>query len=547
MQRLWRVAALAAILNLVLSGADWPTQSGGPQRDAWARAEKIITKENVGSLELLYKYKTDNQAIGLNSLSTPIIAGNLITYRGFKEMLVFAGSADNVYSVDADLNRLLWKRHFDTAGAASAAGAAVCPGGLTTSVAMSGSSSAGFRGSAPAKPAAPAKPVTKEDAEKAAKAKADKEKKDAGKPPSPKAQLAPGFGHLGGMFTVSSDGFLHTLNSSTGGDLLPPVKFLPPHSNVSSLNVVNNVVFAATSDRCGGKPNALYAVDVTSKKMKVARFAVNGSEISGIGATAIGMDGTVYVQVTPGKEGKAAPYVDCVVALTPELEVKGYFRLSGLPPAQSEQGGITPTLFTWKEKEMVVAGGRDGRIYLLDAASLGGPDHKTPLFQTEPVTVSGKGPHTGLRGAFATWYDADSETRWIYAPVWGSIGSSVQFGMTNGDVSSGGLAAFQLIDEKGRPTLKPAWTSKDLTSPAPPAVANGMVFVLSNGDAGTPAVLYALDGTTGKELYSSGAMAATFSHPGGVAVANGRVYFTTHDDTVYCLGFSKLNPQLTDR
>ena len=42
--------------------------------------------------------------------------GLLITYLGFKEMLVFGGSSDNVYSVDADLNRLIWKRHFETTG-----------------------------------------------------------------------------------------------------------------------------------------------------------------------------------------------------------------------------------------------------------------------------------------------------------------------------------------------------------------------------------------------------------------------------------------------
>ena len=531
MQTLWRVAALATIVSLVLSGADWPSQSGGPQRDAWARAEKTITPENVGSLELLYKYKTDNAAKGLVSLSTPIVSGMLITYLGFKEMLVFAGSADNAYSVDADLNRLIWKRHFDVAGTGSPGDKTVCPGGLTASVAMSGSSSAAFRSGPPPRP-----PV-KQPSDNTPKSKAKSEAEN---------KLATGFGRLGGMFTVSSDGFLHTLNSSTGADLLPPVSFVPAHSNVSALNVVNNVIYAATTNRCGGKANALYAVDLTSEDKKVSKFEVNGGEISGIGATAIGADGTVYVQISRGKDKQPAQYDDSLVALTPELTVKGYFKLPETPASPRQQGGITPVVFTWKDKEMVVTGASDGSVYLLDAASLGGADHKTPLARTEPLTTGAK-EAAGLQGGFATWYDADSETRWIYAPVWGPVGSTAQFSAKNGDVSNGGIVAFQLVDQNGHPTLKQAWVSRNIVAPAAPAIANGIVFVLSNGNATSPAVLYALNGTTGKELYSSGKMATTFSHPGGVAIANGRVYFTTHDNTVYCLGFSKLNPQLTDK
>ena len=93
----------AAVTCAVIRAADWPSQSGGPQRDAWARYEKTFSKDNVSGLDLLYKYQSDNKAKGLYSLTSPIIDGLLITFRGFKEMLVFGGSSDNVYSVDADL------------------------------------------------------------------------------------------------------------------------------------------------------------------------------------------------------------------------------------------------------------------------------------------------------------------------------------------------------------------------------------------------------------------------------------------------------------
>jgi outer membrane protein assembly factor BamB len=56
-----------------------------------------------------------------------------------------------------------------------------------------------------------------------------------------------------------------------------------------------------------------------------------------------------------------------------------------------------------------------------------------------------------------------------------------------------------------------------------------------------------MDGATGAELYNSGTIAATGTHNSGLAVANKRVYFTTHDNTVYCFGFFADQPQLTGR
>ena len=100
-----------------------------------------------------------------------------------------------------------------------------------------------------------------------------------------------------------------------------------------------------------------------------------------------------------------------------------------------------------------------------------------------------------------------------------------------------------------------AWTSHNISSPSAPVTANGVVFAVStglpsrlrkdNGDAYTaqevekmakPAVLYALDALTGKELFH-GENASSFTYDSGLAVANGHVYFATHDNTVYAYGF----------
>ena len=47
------------------------------------------------------------------------------------------------------------------------------------------------------------------------------------------------------------------------------------------------------------------------------------------------------------------------------------------------------------------------------------------------------------------------------------------------------------------------------------------------------ATLYAFDAQTGKELYSSGKIIPSFTHFGATSIANGHVYFTTYDNTVY--------------
>jgi outer membrane protein assembly factor BamB len=83
--------------------------------------------------------------------------------------------------------------------------------------------------------------------------------------------------------------------------------------------------------------------------------------------------------------------------------------------------------------------------------------------------------------------------------------------------------------------LTQAWVSRDIPSPQPPVIANGVVFALSS-KSGTHATLYALDAATGKELYSSRNLVTAPAALTGVTVANGRVYFGTTDGTAYEFG-----------
>jgi len=500
-------------ISALTQSNDWPTVAGNPQRDGWASNEALLGKETVHALKLLYKYKFVNQSMGLRTLTSPVVRGALYGPQGIKQMLIVGGSSDAVYSIDADLDRQIWSRRLELHDEKTrAAPSASCPDALTA-LAIPGTNANG--GSA-----------------------------------------FGDFFHIGPILAVSSDGYLHTMYQSDGSDENAPIRIVPEHSKVSSLNLYKTSVYVTTVGNCG-PPNGIYGVNTTSPDRKVASFATNGSGPSGTAGTAIGSDGTVYAQIAKGQGDVAGKYSDTVLALTSNgLQVKDYFTPSGSPPTfvkDTELQEVTPAVFQWKGKDVIVSGGRDGRLYLLDSSSLGGTDHHTALDRTDPVAATN--PGSGFRGAFATWQDPDTQTRWIYASLSGPANSGAIFPLTNGAVQHGGIAAFRVEDRNGKPALALAWISRDMITPAAPVIANGLVFALSSGQParlvkndGTPystkelermaktAVLYVLDADTGKELFSSGNAASSFSYGSELAVANGQVYFATHDNTVYVYG-----------
>ena len=89
-------------------------------------------------------------------------------------------------------------------------------------------------------------------------------------------------------------------------------------------------------------------------------------------------------------------------------------------------------------------------------------------------------------------------------------------------------------------SLKPDWTSNELTTPATPIIVNGVVFALSTGrtaGSGSPAVLYAYDGVSGKALWNSGKSMTTFASPGSYWSALSQIYVGTDDGSVHAFGF----------
>jgi outer membrane protein assembly factor BamB len=173
---------------------------------------------------------------------------------------------------------------------------------------------------------------------------------------------------------------------------------------------------------------------------------------------------------------------------------------------ETSESATTPLVFKFKDKEYVAAGNVHGHILVRDPATLA-------------IVVNVPGNGSGIGSALASWEEAESKARWILA------------------VRGASVVAFKVVEENGTIALQEAWKSREMVSPEPPIVVNGVVFVLSSGlSKMAPAVLYAIDGTTGKELWNSGKAIATYS-TAGISSGASKVYVGTHDGMLYAFGY----------
>ena len=526
MNRRFLLAITVVLTSLPLiaqRGTNWTTWGGDPQRTGWQRNETKLTPSGLKTVQLLWKIKLENQPKALHSLHEPLILGNAITPHGFKELAIVAGSDDNIYALDADLGRIVWKRHFQVPPPAGGENGGrgshwLCPGGLTATPVI-----APPAGRGPGVATGPAVPT---------------------------------------LYTLASDGMLRQINLANGEDLAPPVQMVPKgNGKPYSLNLVDGVLYTATGQGCGAVPNGIYAINLADPTKAVTKFETGSGGIWGLAGTAMSTDkATLYVETGDGTSDPASNrYANSFVALSAkDLKLKDWYTPTNWEWIYKRDldMNVTPVVFPFKGRDLIAGSGKEGRIYLLDSKSLGGDDHKTPLFRSplianEDVDFQSK----GVWGALSTWEDAG--TRWLLAPVWGPRHPDYKYPVSNGANPQGSIAAFKVEEQNGKTTLVPAWESRDMLSPAPVAIANGIVWALASGEftqqaylngsaglysaeerakASSKAILYALDAKTGKELWNSGDAMSSFTHYYGLTIANGRVYVGTFDGTFYCFG-----------
>ena len=499
--------------------ADWLTDGGDIERTGWQKNEHILSTTSVKNMKLLWKTKLDNEPRQMHNLLPVLIASNVTTASGPKQIVLATGVTDNLYGLDAETGAILWKLHFKSEWNPPADGGRgagiLCPGGITATPVIGPSD-------------APGKYI---------------------------------------VYAAAWDGTLRRVDLATGTEIKPASKFMPPNGKPYALNLRNNVIYVHTAQGCGGNPNMVYIYDLATDK--VGSWGPAGGGMWGRTGGAIDSKGVMYTGTGDGRwDPENGVYGNGIIGIKQDPVTKAAKLVDYYGPSNAEwlwkrdlDMQVSCAIFKYKGKELMVDAGKECVMYLMDTDSIGGDDHRTPLHRTplycnEEVNFAS----AGVWGSLATWEDSKG-TRWVLSPFWGPKHSKYKAPIEHGVVKKGAILALKVVDDKnGKPTLTPAWISRDMDRAEPPVIANGVIFAYGSGedtdqaayDIGlaynhdsrnriknsTKAVLYALDAQTGKELWNSGDQIASWSHWGGLSLANGRVYINTFDGYQYCFGIA---------
>jgi len=488
--------------------SEWLTSSGDAARDGWQRANSKITTKNVKKLQLLWKTKVEAKTVGMQSFREPLIVTGVKTADGPRTLAILAAAANDVFAIDLETGKVAWQTNLKWSSEkpqeAGEGQGFICTNALS------------------------ATPV-----------------------------ISPIDAPVRRLYVLASDGFLHILELSTGVESDPIQVMSLPYGKPYGLNLVNNVIYTVTGQGCGGVPNLLYAINLENRKVTVSAPPQAG--LWGTAGPAVGSDGAIYFESGDGpydaSVGKLSTTVQAYTFANDSLSLKDYYTPSNYIwlSRRDLDMNVTPVVFPYKGRDLVVGSGKEGRYFLMDSKSMGGANHMTPLFRSELYSNKNVNFQTeGTWGSLASWEGKD--TRWVLGPTGGE--TAVEFPKTYGPTPNGGIIALKVKDKGGKTELEPAWRSRNMLTAEPPVIVNGVVFVLAAGEftgqandaegglysaaerlqRSVPAKLFALDAKTGKELYSSGDQVTSFLHQAGLSVAQDKVMFGTFDGTIYCFG-----------
>jgi outer membrane protein assembly factor BamB len=499
--------------------ADWLTFGHDPQRSGWADQEDVLSAGNVSGMKLLWKTPIKNEARSLASLTAPIVAVDVTTPTGVRNLVYVAGSSDNINALDARTGELVWRHEFESHVLPKDKGMWLCPNNLNATPTI------------------------------------DKER--------------------GLIYAIALDGKFYGLDLGTGKTRTGPVQIVPPYSKDWSLNLFNGIVYTSISQGCGGARSGVYSIDIRHPNQPAIHDVLvskGGAGIWGRAGVAIGDDGRIYASTGDGDFDPAnGEYGSTLLSFRPEsLDILDYYSPRNFEQITKYDMDIASASVVWipyHNHRLIAGGGKEGALYLLDADSLGSRDHQTPLYRQKLANDQLGFESLGIWGEMSTWRDVDGNT-WLYIPIWGPVSKEAPpFPVTYGTNPHGSIMAFKVETDSGthKPALTPTWISGDFDVPEPVAIANGVIFALSTGEntaqvTGTDvviakhytlltdqqrgenthnAVLRALDAKTGKLLYQSGDAIGTWVHFSGLAVADGRVFAVDHNSVLYCFGVSK--------
>jgi len=521
------VALVGALSALLMSGAamlgatDVLMEGVDAQRTGWVQNEKIFTPANVGATTLLWRVQLNSTARSMHNLFPPLIAESVMTAQGPLEMGLVAGITDDLFAINVANGQVLWRRRFENRLTNQApVDNVLCPGGQTAVPAL--------------------------------------------------VQVSPGKYTV---YAVSWDGRLHQINLADGENVAAPEKFIPGNGKAYALNYKDGVIYTATAQGCGGLTNAFHSFDLASRR--ASTFIPAGGGLWGRRGAAIDAEGRVYLGTgdgifDPENRRLGNGIVSVKVDANKTLQLVDYFgaRNANWLFRRDLDVNTTPVAFDYRGRKFLVGTSKECRLWLLDREGLGGEDHRTTVYTTPLICSDSQAfDGVGVWGALSAWQDPQG-TQWLLVPFWGPVSTKFKAPIEHSRPRRGGVAAFKLEEAAGKWQLTPAWLSRDMDLAEETVIANGIVFAYSSGVDGTQtvqdlawnepggpryggvlssgaarripngrkAMLYALDGQTGKELWNSGDTITSWNHFSGITVANGRVYLGTFDGALYAFG-----------
>ena len=513
--------ALAVCCGLAF-GENWLTDGGDVQRSGWNRDEHILTKDNIKNLKLLWKVQTGNDPRALHSFATPLVVDSVPTSSGPKQVIYLEGISDNLYAIDAKTGKMIWQRHF-TYPAPPARGGGF--GQQPTDPKHLGFLQPGGSSDTPV----------------------------IGPPDSSGDRT---------LYVDDGGGNLHSIDIASGEDEKPVAQI---GTSKFALQLYDDMIIYGANYSSNTGIVSFNIKEPNAQPVGSSGFGRSGG-LWGRRGPAIDSQGTVWTTTGDGNVNTSNPD-DLIIADS----MVGFRMEDGVWKAwnwftpnnwnwlwhRDLDPNNTPTIFTYKGRELMASSGKECRVFLLDPLNPGGDDHHTPLYKTPLFCNAGADfQNSGSWGALSSWEDSTG-TRWILVPFWGPPNPDFKFPITNTPAAKeGGEAAFKLVDDGGNLSLQPVWISRDMHRGEPPIIANGMIFAYGSGentqqawpDIGLNfdstiraaksghATIYVLDAMNGKELWSSGDTISSFSHFSGITVANGKVYLGTYDGEFYCFG-----------
>lgn len=445
------------------SPLDWPTVDQNPARTGEASGETTITTSNVANLKSLWSTTLDGKVT-----AEPLFLKQVTVGGQLHDVVIAATNANSVYALDAGTGAVLWRKNLG----AVASNCAI-PGGFGITA-------------------------------------------------------APVVDKVNGLvYTVSDDGFLHTLSLGTGTDATTAVQVVAqPSTNKvwGGLNLVgSNLYIATASDGCDTPPwrGRIYDVSVSGATPQVAStFDVvpgiaapnGGGGIWGYGGVSVDpAGGQVFAATGADSNETYTAYADRIVEFDSTLSLLGSFLPSepGTFPCSGApcdlDFGATPIVFQPPGcPVLTAAGNKNGVLYLSKESDLA---TSAPPLQSLQLNAANDWLGSGGIGGVPAYWSAGNML--FVSDVGSGFGGAF-----------GGIVGLSIQPDC---TLKVAWSATlggNATPDSTPTVANGVVYV-GEGDTGA---VHAFDAQTGAHLWSSGAVSGSSVYAAPI-VADGKLIF----------------------